>query len=125
MPEKNSKKAAWLGKCPRCHQGDIFKYPLTNIRHFAAMNNTCPVCGVTFEPEPGFYFGAMYVSYAISVALLVAIAAVLYVFFNPSDLTYLIAISIGAVLFTPVSFRYSRILFLHWFGGIHYDPNLK
>ncbi|GAB1445885.1 MAG: DUF983 domain-containing protein [Cyclobacteriaceae bacterium] len=87
------------------------------------MNAHCSNCGVTFEPEPGFYTGAMYVSYVLTLVLFVTISVVLYFLFdNPSDWVYLTAIVVGAVLFTPFSFRYSRILYLHSFGGIHYDP---
>lgn len=84
------------------------------------MNQHCPHCGVSFEPEPGFYFGAMFVSYAFSVALLIAIWLVLYLVWNPSDGVYVVVITLGAVLFTPMSFRMSRVFWLYWFGGIHY-----
>lgn len=87
------------------------------------MNDRCAHCGASFEPEPGFYFGAMFVSYALSVGLFVVVGLILYFFFHPSDNVYLIWISIAAVLFTPFSFRYSRVLFLYWFGGYRYDPN--
>lgn len=31
------------------------------------MNATCPVCGHRFEREPGFFQGAMYVSYGLGI----------------------------------------------------------
>lgn len=80
---------------------------------------------MTFEPEPGFYFGAMFVSYALSVVLFAVIGITLYVLGNPADWVYLSAIILGAVLFTPFSFRYSRILFLYSFGGIHFDSTIE
>ncbi len=89
------------------------------------MNAHCTNCGVSFEPEPGFYFGAMFVSYALSVVLFAVIGIALYVVANPADWVYITSIAAGAVLFTPFSFRYSRILFLYFFGGIHYNPTLK
>lgn len=33
------------------------------------MPDHCPECGLSFMPEPGFYYGAMYVSYALTIAL--------------------------------------------------------
>ncbi len=122
MPEKSSRSALLSGKCPACREGDIFKYPLKNISKFAEMNKNCPVCGSTFEPEPGFYFGAMFVSYAISVALFIAIWLAVYVLWDPSDFMYVAIIGLAAVLFTPISFRVSRVLFLYWFGGLSYHP---
>ena len=37
------------------------------------MHADCSVCGLDYEPEPNFYYGAMYVSYAYTVALFVAV----------------------------------------------------
>ncbi|HZX74983.1 MAG TPA: DUF983 domain-containing protein [Cyclobacteriaceae bacterium] len=89
------------------------------------MNSNCSNCGVSFEPEPGFYYGAMFVSYGFNVMLLIAIWLFIYVLFDPSDWVYMVAIPLGAVLFTPLFFRYSRILFLHMFGGLNFDPTIK
>jgi len=111
-------KAVWQGKCPHCRQGSIFKYPLSRVTRFGEMNEECPNCGTSFMPEPGFYFGALYVSYAFTIALFVGLWLVLYVLFNPPDWVYITSIIIAAFLFIPVSFRYSRILFLYWFGGV-------
>ncbi|HEX8547240.1 MAG TPA: DUF983 domain-containing protein, partial [Cytophagaceae bacterium] len=55
-------------KCPRCHQGDIFanKNPF-KFSTLSKIHKNCSCCGQDFEPEPGFYFGAMYVSYGLGV----------------------------------------------------------
>ena len=112
----------WLnllaGSCPACGKEPIFKYPLKNVPKFGIMHKSCAHCGVSFEPEPGFYFGAMFVSYALNVALLVGIWLVLYLFWNPSDKIYIMTISLGIILFLPMSFRASRVLWLYAFGGI-------
>lgn len=122
MPEVSRGSALLSGKCPACREGDIFKYPLKRITHFAEMHRNCLQCGSTFEPEPGFYFGAMFVSYALSVVLFIVIWLTLYIFWDPSDMVYVSIIGIGAMLFTPISFRVSRVLFLYWFGGLSYQP---
>jgi hypothetical protein len=65
----------------------------------------------------------MFVSYAINVALFVAAWVALYVLARPeSDWVYISAIALVAVLFTPWTYRYSRILWLYWFGGHRYQP---
>ena len=67
------------GKCPRCMDGDI--YPVNNpyrLKNLTDLNTHCTHCKQNFEPEPNFYYGAMYVSYAYTVALFVAV----YVFFG-------------------------------------------
>lgn len=119
------RRALYTGKCPRCRQGDIFKFPLFNVAYFWKMNSHCTHCGVTFEPEPGFYFGAMFISYAFSVVLLAVVAVVLFVLFRPPEWVYLTSVIVTALLFTPFSFRYSRILFLYFFGGIHFDESIR
>lgn len=125
MPEMTYRKALCKGKCPRCRQGDIFKFPLFNVGHFWKMNAHCANCGMTFEPEPGFYFGAMFISYAFSVALLAVIGVGLFVLFRPHEWVYLTTVIVSILLFTPFSFRYSRIFFLYFFGGIHFDEGIR
>jgi uncharacterized protein (DUF983 family) len=110
--------AVWQGKCPRCRQGDIFKYPLSRISKFSEMNANCPECDAPFIPEPGFYYGALFVSYAFNVALMVMVSVILYFFVSPPEWVYGVSLVIASFLFIPISFRYSRILFLYWFGGL-------
>jgi len=82
------------------------------------MNATCDHCEASFEPEPGFYFGAMYVSYAFTIALFIGVWMLLYFTMNPPEWVYITAVIASAVVFIPFSFRYSRILFLYWFGDL-------
>lgn len=89
------------------------------------MHKHCPCCELRFEVEPGFFFGAMYISYAFSVALVVTIGMVLYWLGDPEVWTYILLVSAGLLLFYPAMFRYSRILFLHLFGGINFDPESR
>lgn len=89
-----------------------------DLKNFSRMNAHCPACGVALEPEPGFYFGAMFVSYAINVAIFVSVWLVLRVLFRPADWVYLVALPASAIVFLPWTYRYSRILFLYGFGGL-------
>ena len=124
MPK--SKGAAILhGKCPRCREGDMFKYPVSNLRKSLQMYEHCPVCGLRYELEPGFFFGAMYISYAFSVALFTSIAIALSVLGDFPVYIYAISIVVAVVLLFPLMFRYSRILFLHLFGGVRYEPGRR
>jgi len=60
-------------KCPCCHEGDLFTHPNPyTLAHFSDMPKRCPVCNQSYEPEPNFFYGAMYVSYGYAVALFVA-----------------------------------------------------
>ncbi len=118
----NTKGNAILhGKCPRCRRGNMFPYSAYNLPKFFKMNEDCPVCGLHFEREPGFFFGAMYISYAFSVAIFTTVGVALTVLGDFSLSTYFIGIGGSVLLLLPLSFRYSRILFLHFFGGIDFD----
>ena len=76
-------------KCPQCREGDVFSHPAYNLFKFSHMNERCPVCEVRLEPEPGFYQGAMYVSYGFSVIALVVIGVILYYTLNPGQWVYI------------------------------------
>jgi len=86
------------------------------------MNAVCPHCGVSFMPEPGFYIGAMYISYGFNVILLIAIGIGLFVLTDSPDWVYIVSIILASFIFIPFTFSYSRIIFLHAFGGLKYDP---
>jgi uncharacterized protein (DUF983 family) len=121
MHEISTSTAILKAKCPRCHIGDIYKQPALHPG-FSQTYKTCPHCGLMYEQEPGFFFGAMYISYAFTVAILLTTSFVLYFGFNdPPTLVYMITVPLVTLLFVPLSFRYSRVLYLYAFGGIRYD----
>ena len=87
------------------------------------MHKNCPVCGVNLEPEPGFYIGAMYISYAFTVAIITIVAIIMAVFFDhPPVWVYVVTVITAVILLLPLTFRLSRSLYLHWFGGIDHEP---
>lgn len=109
-------------RCPRCRQGRLFTHSALNLAHFTEMPPACPVCGQVYEPEPGFYWGAMYISFAFSTGIMLVVGlAVYYLLGDPDTWVYTSAVAIVALLFTPLSLRYSRTLMLYLFGGVRYD----
>ena len=111
-------------RCPRCHQGKLFTHSALNLTKFAQMPAQCPVCGQTFEPEPGFYFGSMYITFAFNVATMFFVGVPLFYFFgNPDTWVYVLAVTLLTLALTPLILRYSRAMMLYWFGGAHYQPN--
>lgn len=62
--KKRSKLGAIFGfKCPRCQEGDLFETNTFSYKKPFDMQKECPVCHQNYEPEPGYYFGAMFISY--------------------------------------------------------------
>ncbi len=77
------------------------------------MPDRCPNCGQDFIIEPGFYLGALWVSYPIVIALeLIFIAISLFVFKQSLTVSFIIA-SFMLLLLSPVLIRVSRSLFIH------------
>ena len=123
MRQPTTFKAILQAKCPRCHQGSMFTHAAINLRRFDQMPEHCPVCGFRYEIELGFYWGAMYISYGLSVFLLVIFGVLLYYLGDDPPLwVYIVAVSAILFLSTPILFRYARVLMLYFFGSVHYDP---
>lgn len=101
-------------KCPKCRKGDMFEkgnffHPL----RFHRMNKSCDRCGQNFEPEPGFYFGAMFVSYAVNTALFIGVWVLLSLFVDDYSLTtLLVLLGITVIAFLPLTYRISRSVWI-------------
>jgi uncharacterized protein (DUF983 family) len=125
---KNASKlqAILEAKCPRCRQGDIFRYSNLQLGKFTDTYRYCPVCRLEYEIEPGFFIAAMYISYAMSVAMAFISGVAVYTVGNDPELwVYLLVVSLSLILLVPFMFRYSRVLLLHFFSGIKYNQHLS
>lgn len=106
-----------LDRCPNCHKGKVFQQ--TNLFTYKKnyMNKCCPDCHYDFQNEPGFYWGAMYASYALGVAecfityLLCQLLGI-----GMFDWTNLYIIILALLLLSPFNFRMSRIIWLYIFS---------
>ena len=86
------------------------------------MHSACPHCNQSFEPEPGFYFGAIFVSYGINTALFIASWITLSLVYPSYSLFLLLGLLVGIVLLSlPLSFRLSRSIWLALF--VRFDPS--
>lgn len=103
-------------KCPHCHEGEFFEthHPY-NLKKFDKMNKKCSRCGEDFERETGFYYGAMYASYGLTVAFGIAVFVVMCVFLDFDSITFLIVFSILQILLMPVIYRISRLMWINLF----------
>jgi uncharacterized protein (DUF983 family) len=96
------------GLCPECHSGRIFAGRWR-------MNAHCPVCNRKFERAPGYFVGAMYVSYGIAVVLLGGLFAILRFGVVPSwPLERVVILAFAAyLLFVAPIYRWSRIIWIY------------
>ncbi|WP_247235644.1 DUF983 domain-containing protein [Telluribacter sp. SYSU D00476] len=97
-------------RCPRCHEGDMFPTSiLAKPTKFRTMNKECTCCGQNLEPEPGYYWGAMFVSYAINTALFVAVWVALGLIVEQLTVTMMVtSLLFISIFFLPYIFRLSR-----------------
>ena len=111
-------------KCPRCQEGDFFIYKNPyHLKKFDKMHDSCPVCHEDFEKEPGFYQGAMYVNYALSVATGVGWFILVYLFYGFDPVFFMISFSAVLILLLPLMFRIGRLLWINFF--VKYSKDRK
>lgn len=114
----------FYSKCPRCNCGNLYEdsnaFHLSKLTH---MHKTCSCCGQRYELETGFYYGAMYVSYGLSVALVVPLIGLLYWGLHLDVFSIsLITLGVVVVMF-PLIFRWSRNIWLNMF--VAYDEEFR
>lgn len=82
------------------------------------MNRTCPACGLVFEREEGYFLGAMYFSYALSILFLGGLTYAGSLLLPGWDLgTVVLLAGVVYLPFVPLAFRYSRVIWMyfdHW-----------
>lgn len=94
-------------RCPLCRQGKIF-------RGSFAMNDPCPVCGLRFERDPGYFLGAMYASYFLASGVMVPLFFLIWWLWPELDSVDVVLVTGLAFLpFVPLVFRYSRVIWIH------------
>jgi uncharacterized protein (DUF983 family) len=123
MLKKGTKLNSILtGSCPKCQEESMYKeknpYYLSKLYD---MHENCSHCGLQYQIEPSFFYGAMYVSYGLTVAIGVAAFIIANVFMGLNLVEAFIAIIIALVLLTPVTARLSRNIYINIF--VHYDKN--
>jgi uncharacterized protein (DUF983 family) len=125
MLKKGSKLNSILtGTCPRCQNESMYldKNPL-HFSKILKMNEKCSHCDLKYQIEPSFFYGAMYVSYGLNVALGVAAFIISYLIFNSSIKTAFIAIIVSNIILFPFVLRWSRNIYINIF--VSYKPDLK
>jgi len=125
MLKKGSKLYSILtGSCPKCHEESMYlnENPY-NLMDIYKMHENCSHCKTKYKIEPSFFYGAMYVSYAVGIAFAVAAFIISYIFLNSNLKTAFVVIIITQILLMPFTMRVSRNIWINFF--IHYDKNEK
>ena len=111
------------GNCPKCQEESMYTYKNPyNLGNTLKINETCSKCNIKYRLEPSFFYGAMYVSYAVGIAFAVAAFVITNLIFQANLKITFIAIVCTLVAFMPIIMRLSRNIWINLF--IHYDKSL-
>lgn len=116
----------FTGTCPKCHGSHMYvnknPYVLTQTMK---MHDSCGNCGFRYKVEPNFFFGAMFVSYAVSVFTGIMIFLLCYYGFKMGLLDIFIAIFAGLIILMPAISRISRNIYINIFVSYNKEAGKK
>lgn len=117
MIKKGAKLYSILfNKCPKCHEGDfIIEKNVLKLHKTFKMHENCSVCGLKYMMEPSFFFGAMYINYALTVGIAIITFVIGTLFFELNFSENFIPIILVLLVTAPLSLRYSRIIWINLF----------
>ena len=106
-------------RCPVCGRGELF-------RSRFAMNELCPYCGLVFgRGQPGYFTGAMYVSYALGIPLIALLTLIEHPLLPRWSLWQLVLLAWAFCLpLIPWIWQYSRTIWIHFDQWVDPDGDL-
>ncbi len=108
-------------KCPRCHEADMFETGSFSFNKPFDMKDRCDHCNENFMPEPGYYYGAMFISYIFTGFFCIGFMAIVHWGLGLStNASFGILIFILAIFFVYI-FRLARAIWINL--HVNYDPN--
>lgn len=107
--------------CPRCHEENLFPTGSFQFVKPFEMREYCPHCNFNFYPEPGYYYGAMFISYIFTGWFCIGFIAFFHWVLGWSTATsFALLIAVCALLFVYI-FRLARAIWLNI--NYKYDPS--
>ena len=93
------------------------------LRAMNRVNNHCNFCGQKLKLEPSFYYGSMYVSYAIGVAIAVAVFVLGMLAGLEGMIHHFVAITAVLIALMPYIGALAKSIWAHLF--INFDPKTE
>lgn len=110
-------------KCPRCHHGDFLEANPYKLSNFNKVKERCPKCELKYSIEPSFYYGSMYVSYAVGIAVAIAVYVLTLLFAMDLQVSHLFILIVSTlVILMPYIAAVSKSIWANFF--FKYDPEL-
>ena len=114
-------KAIFQMKCPRCFEGNLFSAGILEFKGLDKMPANCPYCNQKFKPEPGYWYGAMFISYILSGWFCLIFVGICILVFKLNVWWSFILLLLVVIPLYGWLFRISRSLWIHF--NIKYDPS--
>ena len=108
-------------KCPRCHEGDLFGTSTFSFEKPFDMHDECPHCGLNYMPEPGFYYGAMFISYIFMGFFCIGFVMILHWVIGWSTAASFAALIFVIAIYFVWIFRIARSIWINI--NVRYKPN--
>ena len=104
------------GTCPVCQEESMYEEPNPyKLWKIFKMHERCSHCHTKYKIEPSFFFGAMYVSYGLGVAIAVAAFIVIHLIFGGGLNATFTGIIGTLVVLMPIIIRISRNIWINLF----------
>ena len=102
-------------KCPKCIKGYVFKQNVS-IFNLPIMNDECEKCNYHYEREPGYFLGAMYISYALAVLQgIITFLISHYAFPFLSTFYETLIVILIIIILGRKNYKLSRVIYIHIF----------
>jgi uncharacterized protein (DUF983 family) len=102
-------------KCPNCGRSPVFEKN-TKLLRMPVMKEKCASCNYSFDREPGYFLGAMYVSYGIAVLFCLLTFLLFHFVFKGLPLIWTpVAMTVVMFLIAKKNYKLSRIIYIHIF----------
>ena len=107
-------------KCPRCQEGDLFETGTFSFQKSFDMPENCPACGQKYFLGPGFYYGAMFISYIITGFYALIFCGILILVFGVHWKTAFFTMLLSMIILFVWFFRLARAVWINI--NVNYDP---
>ncbi len=110
----------FTGTCPVCQNESMYTSSnLYNPSKTQEMHERCSHCDTKYKIEPSFFYGSMYVSYGVGIAIAMVIFAITYFMLDVSRWNIFLIIAFVSIVSLPIVIRISRNIWINLF--MNYD----
>ena len=74
-------------KCPTCRKGAFLEKQPRPFWSWVRVKDQCPYCHTKFKIEPSFYYGSMYIAYALGVGVMGILSGINFFSCSKRDLS--------------------------------------